>query len=146
MRNAAGRDIPEFITGFKRVVPYQGPFAIQPTGRLTGPKIRMEKPRSEKILKNIDQVIEATGLEDGMTISFHHHFRNGDFVLNMVVEAIARKGIKDLTLAPSSLTDVNEAIIPFIEQGVITAIETSGARGKLGKLLTAGSLKRPAIR
>ncbi len=145
MRNAAGREIPEVLAGLKKVVPYQGPFAIRPEGRLTGPKIRMEKPRSEKLLKSIDQAIDATGLADGMTISFHHHFRNGDFVLNSVIAAIARKGIKDLTLAPSSLTDVNEAIIPFIEQGVITAIETSGARGKLGRLLTAGTLKRPVM-
>jgi len=80
-----------------------------------------------------------------MTVSFHHHFRNGDYVLNMVMTAIARKGLKGITLAPSSLNDINDAIIPFMEQGVITAIETSGARGKLGRFLTAGKLAKPTI-
>jgi len=145
MINAAGREIPEIIKGITKVQPYAGPFALTPSGRLVGPKIRAGKPGSEKLLKSIDQAIEAARLRDGMTISFHHHFRNGDYVLNQVVEAIARKGIRGLTLAPSSLNDVNDAIIPHIESGVITAIETSGGRGKLGKLMTSGKLSKPTI-
>lgn len=145
MINAAGRNIPDTIKGIDIVKPYAGPFATVPEGRLWGPKIRVNKPKSEKILKSIDQAIDASGLKDGMTISFHHHFRNGDYVLNLVVEAIAKKNIKGLTLAPSSLNDVNDKIIPYIEQGVITAIETSGGRGKLGKLMTSGQLAKPTI-
>ena len=145
MINAAGRNIPEIIEGYKPVQPYAGPFAIIPSGRMAGPKIRLNKPGSEKLLKSVEQAIDACGLQDGMTISFHHHFRNGDFVLNTVVEAIARKGIRDLTLAPSSLNDINDAILPFIEAGVITAIETSGGRGKLGQLMTSGKLAKPTI-
>ena len=145
MINQAGREIPDIITGLGKVYPYAGPFAYVPEGRLAGAKIRFNKPQSDKVLKSIDQAIDASGLADGMTISFHHHFRNGDYVLNKVVEAIARKKIKGLTLAPSSLNDINEAILPYIEQGVITAIETSGARGKLGRLMTSGKLAKPAI-
>ena len=33
-----------------------------------------------------------------MTISFHHHLRNGDYVLNMVMDEIANLGIKDIKL------------------------------------------------
>jgi len=145
MINAAGREIPEIIRGINNVKPYAGPFALVPQGRMVGPKIRAGKPGSEKLLKSIEQAIDAAKLQDGMTISFHHHFRNGDRVLNQVVEAIAKKGIRDITLAPSSLNDVNDAIIPHIEAGVISAIETSGARGELGKLLTAGKMKKPTV-
>lgn len=146
MINAAGRQIPEVIPGIDNIKLYQGAFAYQPTGRLTaGPKITVDKPRSEKVVKSIEQVIDAVGLKDGMTISFHHHFRNGDYVLNIVMEAIAKKGIKGLNLAPSSLNTINEAIIPYIDQGVISSVETSGARGKLGKRLTTGGLARPTI-
>ena len=102
MINAAGREIPEIIKGITKVTPYAGPFAIRPQGRMVGPKLRAGKPGSEKLLKSLEQAIDASGLRDGMTISFHHHFRNGDYVLNQVVEAIARKGIRGLTLAPSS--------------------------------------------
>ncbi|WP_371371664.1 citrate lyase subunit alpha [Sporomusa aerivorans] len=145
MMNAAGRVIPDQIAGYTTVRPYAGAFATIPQGRLTGPKIRFNIPKSDKLVKSIDQAIDAAGLKDGMTISFHHHFRNGDFILNQVVEAIAKKGIKNLTLAPSSLNDINDAIIPFIEEGIITAIETSGGRGKLGKLMTSGQLAKPSI-
>jgi citrate lyase subunit alpha / citrate CoA-transferase len=145
MINKVGRTIPETLSGYSTVCPYSGPFVAQPTGRMAGPLIRAQKPTGEKLLSSLEQAIDASGLKDGMTISFHHHFRNGDFVLNQVVEIIARKNIKGLTLAPSSLNDVNDAILPHIESGVIAAIETSGARGKLGKLISAGKLARPAI-
>ena len=145
MINKINRQIPDTIPGYSSVRPYMGPFAYQPTGSLTGPRIRSQVPSAEKLLKSIDQAIEATGLQDGMTISFHHHFRNGDYVLNRVMEAIARKNIRGLTLAPSSLNDINDAILPFLESGVVVAIETSGARGKLGRYISSGRLSRPAI-
>lgn len=145
MINAAGRTLPASLAGYQDIIPYAGPFARAPRGRLAGPQLKCRKPHTSKLVNTLDDVIDAVGLTDGMTVSFHHHFRNGDFVLNTVMAAIARKGIKDLTLAPSSLSTIHEAIIPYIEQGVITAIETSGARGKLGKLLTAGALKRPVV-
>lgn len=145
MINAAGRILPDTLPGFSSIKPYQGPFATIPEGRMAGPKIRINKPGSEKLVKSIDAAIDASKLKDGMTISFHHHFRNGDYVLNLVVEAIARKKIKGITLAPSSLNDVNDQILPYLEDGTITAIETSGARGKLGQWVTAGKLARPIV-
>ena len=144
MKNAAGRIVPEEIKGLGKVKQYEGVFALQPQGHLVGGKIKAGRPHSDKLLRSINEAIDASGLKDGMTISFHHHFRNGDYVLNMVLEAIARKGIKGLTLAPSSLND-SEILIPLIEQGVVTAIETSGARGNLGKVITAGKLSKPLI-
>ena len=47
-----------------------------------------------KLLASVREAIEKTGLKDGMTISFHHHMRNGDYVLNMVLEEAASMGIK----------------------------------------------------
>ncbi len=145
MKNAVGREIPENIVGLNQVKPFQGAFAYKPTGRLAGPRIPVNVPGTEKLLKSMDQAIDATGLRDGMTISFHHHFRNGDYVMLMVIEAIARKGIKNLTITPSSLSAVQDCIIPYIEEGVITAIETTGIREQLGILVSSGKLSKPAI-
>ena len=124
---------------------FAGAFAKIPTGRVVGPKIVMTKPHGSKVLESLEQAIDASGLKDGMTISFHHHFRNGDYLLNLVVDAIASKGIKGITLATSSLASIHEAIIPHLESGVITAIQTSGVRGKLGEYLTSGKLKQPVL-
>jgi citrate lyase subunit alpha/citrate CoA-transferase len=143
MKNAIGREIPEFIAGLGKVTGFGGAFACKPSGRTVGPTLRCRPPRSDKMLASIEAAIDAVELKDGMTISFHHHFRNGDKVLNRVVAAIAKKGIRDITLSPSSLSTINDELIPYIEQGVITAIETSGARSKLGRFLTEGHLKKP---
>ncbi len=124
---------------------FAGAFAKVPSGRVVGPKISMTKPHSNKVLESLEQAIDAVGLQDGMTISFHHHFRNGDYLLNLVVDAIARKGIKGITLATSSLADIHAAIIPHLEAGVVTAIQTSGVRGKLGEYLTSGKPKEPVL-
>lgn len=81
-----------------------------------------------------------------MTISFHHHFRNGDFVFNQVMKIIMELGIKNLTLAPSSLTGVmNDVAIEAIKQGTVTAITTSGMRGSLGDAVSHGLLAKPVI-
>ena len=38
-----------------------------------------------KIIAGIEQAIRSSGLKSGMTVSFHHHLRNGDYVLNLVL-------------------------------------------------------------
>lgn len=100
---------------------------------------------SNKVIDNLKDAIIKSGLKDGMTISFHHHFRNGDAVINQVMDVIAELGIKDLKLAASSLIDVHEPLIRHIQNGVITKIETSGVRGKLADAISFGLLKEPVI-
>ena len=53
-----------------------------------------------KLAHSLKEAIIDSGLRDGMTISFHHHLRNGDFVLNMVMDEIASLGLKHLTVKP----------------------------------------------
>ena len=147
MINAAGREIPASIQGYKEIIPYAGPFAIQPpvNARKAGPKLKAVYPGDNKLLQSIEEAIEAAGLKDGMTISFHHALRNGDYVMNMVIPIIARMGFKGLTLAPSSLIDTNDVLIPYFEQGVIIGAEISGVRNKLGHYLTTNRLEKPTI-
>ena len=44
-----------------------------------------------KLCETLRQAMEQAGLRDGMTISFHHHLRNGDYVLNMVLDEDGRE-------------------------------------------------------
>ena len=148
MKNAAGREIPTQLSGYKTIVPYAGAFATMPPANLrqAGRLIKCKPPRTEgKVLKSIEDAIDASGLKDGMTVSFHHGLRNGDMVMNMVMKAIAKKGIKNLTLAPSSFLNSNDELIPLFKDGVIAAAETSGVRSELGKFLTANKLTKPTI-
>lgn len=108
----------------------------------TAQELRQEK--SPK-LATLEEAIRKSGLKDGMTISFHHHFRGGDKVVNMVVDKLAEMGFKDLHLAASSLSDVHAPLIEHIKNGVITRISTSGLRGELAKAISGGLMKEPVI-
>lgn len=99
--------------------------------------------RSSKICETIEEAIKKSGLKDGMTISFHHAFRGGDKVLNRVINIIANLGIKDLTLASSSLASVHDEVITHIKNGVVTQIYTSGLRSELGEAISNGLMDKP---
>lgn len=100
--------------------------------------------RNSKVI-TLEEAIRKSGLKDGMTISFHHHFRGGDKVVNMVVAKLAEMGFKNLHLAASSLSDVHAPLIEFIRKGVITKISTSGLRGELANEISHGLMQEPVV-
>ena len=100
--------------------------------------------RNSKVV-TLEEAIRRSGLKDGMTISFHHHFRGGDKVVNLVVDKLAQMGFKDLKLAASSLSDVHAPLIEHIKSGVITGISTSGLRGELASAISHGLMKEPVV-
>lgn len=96
-------------------------------------------------LTTLEEAIRRSGLKDGMTISFHHHFRGGDKVVNMVVDKLAEMGFKGLHLAASSLSDVHAPLVGHIKSGVITKISTSGLRGQLAEEISRGLMAEPVV-
>ncbi len=96
-----------------------------------------------KLVKSIREAISLSGLKDGMTVSFHHHLRNGDFVLNMVMEQIAALGIRDLTVNASSLFDVHMPLLGHIQSGVVTGLAADYISGGLGREISRGILEKP---
>ncbi len=98
-----------------------------------------------KLKASIREAIEACGLRDGMTISFHHHLRNGDHVLNMVMDVIAEMGYHDLTVNASSIFDVHEPLIGHIKSGVVTGLECNYMGGRVGRAISQGILDKPVI-
>ena len=147
MLNKAGRDIPMNLPSLQGREVYQGEFAVTPKAHRAGRPVRASRLGESKVLASIDEAIEKTGLKDGMSVSFHHHFRNGDFVMKLVMERIQAKGIKDITVVSSSLSPCHDFLIDMIKDGTVTAIETSGLRDALGKFLSTnpGVLKRPVV-
>ena len=91
--------------------------------------------RTGKVLENLEQALKRCGVEDGMTLSFHHHLRNGDQVVNMVLEAAARLGLRDLRVAASALFQVHLPLADHIRKGVVSRIDAGGVSGGLGEAL-----------
>lgn len=80
--------------------------------------------RQRKICDSLETAIRRSGLQNGMTISFHHAFRGGDKVVNMVMATLAKMGFRDLTLASSSLIDAHWPLIEFFNDTATTEIYT----------------------
>jgi len=96
-----------------------------------------------KLVKTLREAVQLSGLKDGMTVSFHHHLRNGDFVLNMVMEEIAALGLKDIFVNASSLFDVHTPLLQHIENHVVTGISADYISGGLGRPISQGILEKP---
>ncbi len=145
MINHVGREIPDqFLTEGKEA--FQGQFYRDGyTYRKASPTVRAEvAPGRDKVVASLTEAIQKCGLRDGMTVSFHHHLRDGDYVVNMVMEAIASLGIRDITVCASSLGDAHDPIVKYIEDGTITGISSSGVRGKIGEAISSGKLRKVA--
>ena len=147
MINAVGRDIPEEVLKATGKDIFRGSYAKEGYEyKKAAPTVRAAiDPTKSKLVDSIHDVLVKCGIKDGMTLSFHHHFREGDYVVNMVMEEVHKMGIKDITICASSLGKAHNPIVPMIEDGTITGIQSSGVRGGIGEAISAGKLKNLAI-
>lgn len=145
MKNVLGRELPGFIEGYGEVIPFEGAFERAGEKKKATVNIKSVTPMDEKLVNSIEEVLDKVNIKDGMTISFHHHLRNGDYVLNTVVEAIAKRGVKDLRVAASSIFPVHAPLVKYMESGVVTRIAANYISGPVAKAISEGKLKYPAV-
>ncbi len=144
MRNAVDREIPERI-GSRTVRPFRGAFETEPSGYKASRPQKSAPRQEDKLLPSIEAAMEAVELADGMTISFHHSFRDGDRIVNDVLAACARKGLRGLRVVPTALFPVHRPLIDAIEAGVVTRVEGS-MNGPVGDYVSQGGrLAEPAV-
>ena len=96
-----------------------------------------------KIVASLREAISLCGLKSGMSISFHHHLRNGDYTLNRVMDEIAALGIRDLTLNASSLFDAHAPLREHIKNRVVRKINTDYMSAGLGRSISDGLMDEP---
>lgn len=140
-RNSLGREIPDRWRS-KRLVPYGDPYSVRPEGERATRRLRRANPGDRKLVATLQEAIERAGPRDGMTISTHHHLRNGDDVLNHVVRVLENLGVRDVTIASSSVHPVHAELIEAIRNGTITRLEC-GVNGLIGELASRGELDCP---
>ena len=143
MINAVGRDIPEEILKQTGKEVFQGNYykdgkPFKKAGPMLTPVMNHDH---DKMVKDIHEALVKCNAHDGMTVSFHHHFRDGDLVVCMVMKEIQKMGLKNITISASSLGKAHDDLVPMIEDGTITNIESSGVRGKIGEAISHGKLK-----
>jgi citrate lyase subunit alpha / citrate CoA-transferase len=152
MNTSVDTEIPEYIEkkkGMGKLKPFEGAWTRLRQGWMDEPTVSLptkaKMPHASKIEKNLRTAIEKMNPHDGMTVSFHHHLRNGDAIVNQTIDILAELGIKNITLAASSLSAVHGHLIPYLEDGTITEIWTSGIREELGKAVSMGKLAYRAV-
>ena len=142
IKNKANRLVPDEINGQKQI-PFQGVNKYKPTGTKAKPPIRtcIDYPSDgNKVVKNLKEALKKAGLKDGMTISTHHHLRNGDVLTNILFDTIKEMGIKNIRWFPSASFPVHQHLIKYLEDGTIHHIEGS-MNGPLGRFTTEGKMK-----
>jgi citrate lyase subunit alpha/citrate CoA-transferase len=140
--NAAGRTVPAIVNGEEHV-PFQGVGKYKPAGFKHAPKIYScaDYPDDgNKVVKSLKDALVRAGLKDGMTISTHHHFRNGDLVANQVFEIAHELGVKGLRWFPSASFPCHEPLIEYLSDGTINRIEGS-MNGPLGRFASEGKME-----
>jgi citrate lyase subunit alpha/citrate CoA-transferase len=142
IKNAAGRLVPTEINGLQQI-PFKGINKYKPTGNKAKPPIRtcIDFPENgNKVVKNLKEALNKAGLKDGMTISTHHHLRNGDVLTNMLFDTIKKMGVKNIMWYPSASFPVHSHLIKYLEDGTIHHIEGS-MNGPLGRYTSQGKMK-----
>ncbi|HEX2969316.1 MAG TPA: citrate lyase subunit alpha [Bacteroidales bacterium] len=144
--NAAGRLVPEEING-KPAIPFIGVGKYRPSGNKYAPLISscIDYPSDgNKVIPSLREALKKCGLHDGMTISTHHHLRDGDLVSNEVFRIASEMGVKDLVWFPSASFPCNDILIKYLEDGTINRIEGS-MNGPLGRFVSEGRMKGTAV-
>ena len=96
-----------------------------------------------KLVNSIREAVQLAGLKDGMTVSFHHHLRNGDYVLNQVMDTIAQLGIRDLNVNASSVFDAHAPLLEHMRSGVVTNLSADYIAATVGRAISRGILPNP---
>ena len=142
VKNAVARAVPTEINGQKQV-PFMGVNKYKPEGHRHNPKLssNVDFPLDgNKEVADLKEALVKAGLKDGMTISTHHHFRNGDLIANQIFDIAHELGVKSLRWFPSAAFPCHEPLIKYLEDGTIHHIEGS-MNGPLGKFVSEGNMQ-----
>jgi citrate lyase subunit alpha/citrate CoA-transferase len=146
IENAAGRLVPTEVNG-RESMPFQGVGGYVPRGHKAAPPIRScaeFPPDGDKRAPSLIEALRRAGLRDGMVISSHHHFRNGDLLMAQVFAAADELGVRDLVWLPSATFPCHEPLIDALERGLIHHIEGS-LNGPLGAYASRGRMRGLAV-
>jgi citrate lyase subunit alpha/citrate CoA-transferase len=141
-KNAAGRFVPAMVNG-RHIIPFKGVNAYRPHGVMAAPSIRScaDYPADgNKVVKNLKEALTRCGIKDGMTISTHHHLRNGDALTRVLFDTIKLMGIRDIRWFPSASFPCHEYLLRYLQDGTIHHIEGS-MNGPLGRFASGGGMK-----
>lgn len=136
MKNIYDRDVFDYT-------PFQGVRKLENEPRKIIPEVKTKN--QAKIVDSLHKIFDLVPITSGMTLSFHHHLRNGDYVVNMVAEIIKQRNLKDMTLAISSIFPVHEPLVQLLENKNVTQIYSSYMNGPVARAISEGKMERHVV-
>ena len=136
------------INGVKRFIPdnlkpFKSSDAFKNEKRIL---IEEKKKQSDTVfLDSLEEAFDLFNIQSGTCLSFHHHLRNGDHVIQDVSEIVHRRNLKDMHFAPSSIFPSYTNMVDLIKNGNITNIHTNYINGPVAKVVSEGHLKGKLI-
>lgn len=137
MINGVGRFIPDNLKSFTSSDAF-----LSEKRKLIEKK---EKQSKTVFLDSLSSAFDSLNIKSGMTLSFHHHLRNGDKVIQLVAEEIEKRNIKKLHLAPSSIFPSYTKLVDLIENRNVVDIHTNYLNGPVAKVISEGKLEGKLI-
>ncbi|MEM9754845.1 MAG: citrate lyase subunit alpha [Pseudomonadota bacterium] len=114
---------------------------LDPQPRLARAEVRRPAANAtDKRARTLDAALDAADLRDGAVVSFHHHYRNGDSLVAHVMQRLRARGLRDLTLAVSSIFPVHAPLVPLMQDGTISHILTNYMKGPVADAVAGGTL------
>lgn len=95
---------------------------------------------SPVICNSIEELFSHLNIFDNMTISYHHHLRNGDLCVNMLAKYLNDNYDNTLNVAASSIFPSHAGLLDLIETKRINNIHTNYINGPVAKAVSAGKL------
>jgi citrate lyase subunit alpha/citrate CoA-transferase len=89
-----------------------------------------------KIINSLDELYQIIPISKYPNISFHHHLRNGDYVMNMVLDHYIKHKVKRLHLYPSSIFPVHTKLLKLLHNGQVESITTNYMNGPVAQYLS----------
>ncbi len=132
MINGVKRQIPDDLKAFEKSDAFK-----KIKRRLINKK---EKQSQTVFFDNIEKAFDHFKIVSGQCLSFHHHLRNGDKVIEMVAHEIENRNLINMHLAPSSIFPNYTKLVDLIKNKNVTNIHTNYINGPVADTVSQGYL------
>ncbi len=106
----------------------------------------MDKNITPQFIPDFNKLLTKIDPQNGIRISFHHHLRMGDQVVEKVLNALQNFGLKDLVLCVSSImSPACSSVLKAVRSGLVRSIETTGIKSPLSEAVMEGEVPEPVV-
>mgnify|MGYP000377403277 CR=1 FL=1 len=89
---------------------------------------------------SLEELFQHIDIHKHKHLSFHHHLRNGDFVMNTVLRHYRDEQVEGLHLHPSSIFPSYTMLLELLERGQIASVTTNYLNGPVAQWISEHGL------